>query len=180
MSTAPYHYHKTSDPRRSKNACNDCRSRKVKCSKELPRCANCQACLQTCTYSRRVLKPGPKLGSVHKRRLLEHQGGERYLSAPPTTRKDASREERDSIEVTRHSEFCASDEETLRCSNHVQTVSELCLPSNEVTSPETAATGTNLMRSSPAPGHVLMSTCNTLGLTADVMKQLWVSSFRLF
>ena len=171
MSTVLYHDHDTSDLRRSKNACDGCRSRKVKCSKELPRCVNCQSCRQACTYPRKVLKPGPKLGSVHKRRILEHEGGERYQSAPRKPWKDALREERDSVDVSGR-EFGASDEDTLRCSKHMQTVSELCLPSNEVTSPESVATGTNLMASSPRPGHVLISTCRFLGLTVDTMKQL--------
>ena len=172
MSTILYHDHETSDLRRSKNACDGCRSRKVKCSKELPRCINCQSCRQRCNYPRKVLKPGPKLGSVHKRRILEHQGGERYQSAPQKTWKDASREGRDSVDVSRRWELGVSDEDSLRCSKHMQTVSELCLPSNEVTSPESVATGTNLMASSPRPRHVLISTCRSLGLTVDIVKQL--------
>jgi hypothetical protein len=54
-----------------KIACRSCRARKVRCGRELPQCFNCLSHDQTCVYPPRSLKPGPKLGTIHKRRRLE-------------------------------------------------------------------------------------------------------------
>ena len=171
MSTSLYHCHETLEYRRPSTACNACRSRKVKCSKELPSCANCQACRQTCSYPRGLLKPGPKLGSVHKRRLLNRQIIERHSPCPQKTCEDANRKERGGIDVARGSGVRVQDREGFRRSEHMQTVSELCLPSHEGNSTEAMVAGTVVTDPSLHPGHVLMSACNTLGLSRDVMQQ---------
>ena len=167
MTTTAPHFHDHLGRKRCANACDACRRRKVKCSRGLPRCANCQACRQACNYPSRTLKPGPKLGSVHKRRLLEHHGGMGRPSPVrlPTLPKSASTE-RGSFDLSRQVESAGLEEEALRSSTHMQAVSELCLPSNEMTATITDSTGSSLR-----PGHVLMCACNTLGLTPERMKQ---------
>ena len=167
MTTTEPQSHDHLGRKRSANACDACRRRKVKCSRGLPRCANCQACRQACKYPSRTLKPGPKLGSVHKRRLLEHHDGMGRPSPvrPPASPKSASRE-RGSVDWSRQVDSAGLDEEALRSSTHMQAVSELCLPSNEMTATITDSTGSGLR-----PGHVLMRACSTLGLTPERMRQ---------
>jgi hypothetical protein len=49
-------------------ACYMCRKRKIKCNRLYPTCQNCTQNQQTCTYPRRVTKPGPKIGSIQSNR----------------------------------------------------------------------------------------------------------------
>ncbi|KAG5756132.1 hypothetical protein H9Q70_001216 [Fusarium xylarioides] len=48
-------------------ACHSCRKRKVKCDREQPCCQVCIETGQYCEYPERVLKPGPKIGSLQLR-----------------------------------------------------------------------------------------------------------------
>ncbi|KAH7164971.1 fungal-specific transcription factor domain-containing protein [Fusarium sp. MPI-SDFR-AT-0072] len=48
-------------------ACHSCRKRKVKCDREQPCCQVCIETGQYCEYPERVLKPGPKIGSLQRR-----------------------------------------------------------------------------------------------------------------
>ncbi|CCT69331.1 uncharacterized protein FFUJ_06847 [Fusarium fujikuroi IMI 58289] len=48
-------------------ACHSCRKRKVKCDREQPCCHVCIETGQYCEYPERVLKPGPKIGSLQRR-----------------------------------------------------------------------------------------------------------------
>ena len=121
-----------------------------------------------------MLKPGPKLGSVYKRRYLEHQFPERRPTTPTKMiRKNAPREEQDP-DATTCSEFSALDEEALRYSKYMQTVSELYLPFNESSSLEIADTAITLLDFSTRRENVLSITYSALGLTPDIIKQLSV------
>ncbi|PTB35000.1 hypothetical protein M441DRAFT_205667 [Trichoderma asperellum CBS 433.97] len=59
-----------SDPK-SSIACQSCRRRKVKCDRELPSCQVCLGTLQSCQYPARHLKPGPKIGTLQRRKRRE-------------------------------------------------------------------------------------------------------------
>lgn len=63
-------------------ACYVCRKRKVKCNRLYPTCSNCSQTQQTCTYPRRVTRPGPKIGTVQSNRK---RNGD--LDAPAQSKK---------------------------------------------------------------------------------------------
>ena len=51
-------------------ACNPCRKRKLRCSRELPACQHCRKAATACVYETKRNKPGLKPGaleSVHRR-----------------------------------------------------------------------------------------------------------------
>lgn len=156
------------DQNKTKGACHACRSRKTKCSKELPKCFNCQNCGQACVYPTTVLKPGPKLGSVHKRRRVEDPG---QAPLPLPYSKAAGNGTLDSDVATRLAsplETSASTTENTRYFNHVQTVSELWDPSHQDSSP--GATGQNLL----ANESILLRACIDLGVSFESMKEMSV------
>ena len=54
-------------------SCQECRRRKIKCSRQLPACASCRNSSMSCAYPSHPLKPGPKPGQLRrsKKRRLE-------------------------------------------------------------------------------------------------------------
>ncbi|KAJ5471553.1 hypothetical protein N7530_008910 [Penicillium desertorum] len=53
----------------SKQACDNCRRRKIKCSRGLP-CNKCQLLLLSCSYSDVLCRKGPKFRSIHPPALI--------------------------------------------------------------------------------------------------------------
>ncbi|RAL16099.1 putative C6 transcription factor (AmyR) [Aspergillus homomorphus CBS 101889] len=51
-------------PKSSKQACDNCRRRKIKCSRELP-CDKCQRLLLSCSYSDVLRRKGPKFRTIY-------------------------------------------------------------------------------------------------------------------
>ncbi|KAL3462481.1 fungal-specific transcription factor domain-containing protein [Aspergillus heterothallicus] len=52
------------------HACNSCRKRKLRCSRELPACQHCRKSASECTYETKRAKPGMKAGAldnIHRR-----------------------------------------------------------------------------------------------------------------
>ena len=68
-------------------ACHICRKRKVKCTRELPKCSICQKSSQECTYPIRARRPGPKIGSTHSARKKTRVP----VSESPTAQAKSSR-----------------------------------------------------------------------------------------
>ncbi|KAJ0420815.1 fungal-specific transcription factor domain-containing protein [Aspergillus carlsbadensis] len=63
-------------------SCHLCRKRKVKCDRTVPQCRVCEQIGQPCTYPPGPLKPGPKLGSLHrKKRVRNRFDGEDVLTS---------------------------------------------------------------------------------------------------
>lgn len=52
------------NPKASKQACDNCRRRKIKCSRELP-CDKCQRLLLSCSYSDVLRRKGPKFRTLY-------------------------------------------------------------------------------------------------------------------
>ncbi|KAL4972306.1 hypothetical protein BDW66DRAFT_8029 [Aspergillus desertorum] len=52
------------------HACNSCRRRKLRCSREMPACQHCRKSASECYYETRRAKPGMKAGAldnIHRR-----------------------------------------------------------------------------------------------------------------
>lgn len=52
------------------HACNSCRRRKLRCSRELPACQHCRKTVSECHYETKRAKPGMKAGAldnIHRR-----------------------------------------------------------------------------------------------------------------
>ena len=160
------------DDSKTKIACHACRLRKVKCSREFPRCSTCRNCGQGCVYPSTTLKPGPKPGSVHKRRCL----GPNIQGASPEAHFKAAPSEvlkKDSLANPTPSGIAYEDED-LRCSRQMHTVSELCHPSNETLSPNAAGEGSLPQENASAGENGLVTACKALGVSEDSMKQMLV------
>ncbi|KAJ9131360.1 hypothetical protein NKR23_g11737 [Pleurostoma richardsiae] len=56
-------------------ACRRCKRRKVKCNRALPDCLMCIKTGASCEYPISPEKPGPKLGSSHKKRRVHSRAG---------------------------------------------------------------------------------------------------------
>lgn len=156
---------------KSRIACRACRSRKVKCNRELPWCSNCRNCGQQCIYPSTMLKPGPKLGSVHKRRRLENQCTQETMGPSPTTAQNTSTEEQQPPSSARSSPEIIGGDDSRLYSRHVKAVSELCHISNEDTSPTT--TDINSSTDAPLQGHSAITiACGELGVSRAVIEQM--------
>lgn len=156
---------------KSRIACRACRSRKVKCNRELPWCSNCRNCGQQCIYPSTMLKPGPKLGSVHKRRRLENQRTQETLESSPAAAQNISTEEQQPLPSARSSPEIMGGDDSRLYSKHVKAVSELCHISNEDTSPAT----TDIMSSTDAPlrdQNAITIACREIGASREVIEQM--------
>ncbi|KAK7206983.1 fungal-specific transcription factor domain-containing protein [Myxozyma melibiosi] len=71
-------------PPKSDIACLICRKRKIKCGRELPHCGVCRQTNQTCEYPPGHLKPGPKIGSLQKRRKRQREEAQAEPTPTPT------------------------------------------------------------------------------------------------
>lgn len=161
--------------RLSKVACQNCRIRKVKCSKELPRCLDCQNCQQTCSYPSEIQKPGPKLGSVHKRRRLDNHLQERSPRTPPKRTKNKEPRKEQSQRASPIPEPTIPDNEAQLRSKHIQSVSFLIDASHKPSAPESVWPTTPPTDFAVCQNR-LISTCNSLGVTPDSMKQMSVEN----
>jgi hypothetical protein len=166
------------EARASKIACRACRSRKVKCNRDLPWCSNCRNCGQQCIYPSTMLKPGPKVGSVHKRRRMENHLTRRSAQSSPSAAPDpVTREELPSS--PRSSPRTIGREDESLYSKHMQAVSDLCHMTNEDPPPATAdivsPTNTALQAQ-----NVLTAACDALGISPDFVEQTLVNSLESF
>lgn len=178
---------------KTKIACHSCRTRKVKCSRDVPSCADCQTCGQACTYPSRVLRPGPKAGSVHKRRRVNveaqaqaqadtqaHNRAQSQASTStspwvPHARDDIAEEHLPHERLSQHSlsppEF--GPVERLIRSRHIQTLTELCHNTHESPSTdESPHFSPSVADSSPNNANVLSDACNELGVSRHGMMDL--------
>jgi hypothetical protein len=163
-------------PMEHRRACRPCRVRKVKCSKEFPKCLNCRNCGEPCVYPSTVLKPGPKRGSVHKRRRYypPDMPWEESELRPSTTasivRPDSpSSENLLPLSAPSPPQPAASPEDNLAYSEHLQVVADLCQPTHAEPSSQgpdpslTVGSGTE---------DVLSQTCRELEVSQDRMAQM--------
>ncbi len=163
--------------RRTNVACHACRSRKVRCSKDLPCCSNCRNIEQPCNYPSSTLKPGPKLGSIHKRRRLESQ-----LHSPESSDLETATATTPAVRVPRNDEHQQASHpapnspiptcETLRCSEHLEAVSFLCRVSNEASSPNSSGLPAPSIDGGLSRQGMVLRVCYGLGIALDSMKQM--------
>lgn len=152
-------------------ACRACRSRKVKCSRESPKCLNCRASGQPCEYPSTILKPGPKRGSIHKRRRHERPVPLAQPESRPTSTPSDSHSPENQLLLSASSSCrpTSSKEENLVYSEHIQVVADLCQPTNEDLSPENPD-----LPFEPAHRNedILSLACNELGIEQALVEQM--------
>lgn len=151
-------------------SCRACRSRKVRCSRESPRCLNCRACDQSCEYPSKTLKPGPKRGSVHKRRCYERPAPPPEPESRPNPAPSDSHSPENQLLLSASSSrgLTGNKEDTLLYSEHVQVVADLCQPTNEDLSPQ-------IPKSPREPTYrndTLSLACNEFGIEQALAEQM--------
>lgn len=155
----------SSETGQAKIACRACRHRKVRCSRELPCCSNCQNYHQVCIYPAATLKPGPKFGSLQRRRRLEN----RQYGKPP---RAPSSEQGQHAPPVSGSERGRSEEEALLCSRHIDAISSLIRPRNEPSPTRSIGASTTSTAPRSQKTDLVASACSLLGVTPDSMSQL--------
>lgn len=167
-----YPHVEDSDTAPAKIACRACRQRKVRCSKELPRCSNCHNYQQLCDYPSSTLKPGPKYGSSQKRRRLDNLSTAPGEAIFEGTVDGGVGEHGQYESPAKQSEMTVAEEEALIRSRHIQSISSLILPRNEPSPALCSATNT----SSPTVGiqahDRIAVACDTLDVTQQSMNQM--------
>lgn len=156
--------------RQMRLACHACRNRKVKCSREFPGCRNCRNCGQPCIYPSAALKPGPKRGSIHKRRRHEQ-----WETLPESTPRPAVAQievpgnQPPSSATTSPRSTGGSEEESQVYSEHIQAVAELCQPSDEHRSGRWSEPYGSLTYRNE---DILSVACHDLRVSRDRMEQM--------
>ncbi|KAJ9633596.1 hypothetical protein H2204_006802 [Knufia peltigerae] len=189
------------DNRRTNVACQACRNRKVRCSKEVPCCSNCRAILQVCHYPPAVLKPGPKVGSIHKRRRLDNQNqvptpvavstvvpeATIGLKERPAVSRSATGNNGEEEDTTTSDPATIPEGDALLRSQHIQTVSFLCRVSNEEPlSPKSTGLATSPSEYGVGRQDPVLHVCRDLAIPVKTMHHLvhifftTFTSFRLF
>ncbi|KAK5046901.1 hypothetical protein LTR84_007255 [Exophiala bonariae] len=159
-------------------ACHACRSRKVRCSRDFHGCHNCRKCGDTCIYPPAALKPGPKRGSVHRRRRHDRLDPAAESSLlPGTAQIENSGDRLLSASTTSNRPRGVSEDEQEAYSEHIQEVAELCHPSNEFSSPQRQISRHEMP---DQHGDVLSAACRDLGISRDFMEQMIAVFFQTF
>jgi hypothetical protein len=167
---------------RSKVSCNVCRKRKVRCTKELPKCIVCSSSSQACSYPKFLLKRGPKIGS---RQSKVRRTGDRLGCRPTHLGDDAemhvlsgvhySDEAMTEQEDSAHLTPLPLQSSSSRPKDDILALSYILHPAHEKLSPEgqyelpariTLKVGTN---------SIFDSTCWKLGLTPELLQKLYVN-----
>ena len=154
----------------STRSCESCRQRKIKCSRELPRCVICERSSKECTYPERTLKPGPKIGSSQgQRKRRRESAGSQLLDA---SRKALRRTSDSSRQSNRDDEDSIVPTSSTQHPNDIQTLSFIIHPSHESCSPEQHHE--TVMSAAPPVDHETLVglSCYTLGIEPECLKHL--------
>jgi len=170
---------KTGEPR-STIACHVCRRRKIKCGRELPRCAMCEQSSQECAYPQRAARPGPKIGSsqLGRKRNRDQSGNERNYSNSNRRQSQNYREDESSENAKEATAPSSPDpSETSGASYEraktIQSLSFIIHPSHESCSPEDAQTRTPQVAPAPSKGETAVTAiCSALSISPDLMNRL--------
>ena len=169
------------DLNKMKIACQSCRTRKVRCSRDVPSCKDCQICGQSCIYPSKILKPGPKAGSVHKRRRIsiQDQGQTQTSTSTSSWAPDATDElAAEYLPLERQPRISSSPPEfgpveRLIRSKHIKTLTELCHNTHESPSTDDSPhLSPSVADSSPNNANLLSDACNELGVSRHGMMDL--------
>ncbi|KAL2784660.1 hypothetical protein BJX66DRAFT_84156 [Aspergillus keveii] len=98
-------------------ACRACRARKVKCDRAVPRCSNCCKYTKTCIYPSSMLKPGPKPGSIQRKRRYRHVNEPQDDAIPPHLKLILNGP--------------TSNDAGAQYTQHLQAITDLCHATNE-------------------------------------------------
>lgn len=158
---------------------------------EVPCCSNCRAIQQICHYPPTVLKPGPKVGSIHKRRRLDSQnqvptpvavttvvpeptsGSKEKPAASGRNATGDDGEEEEEEDTTTSDPAPIPDMDVLLRSQHIQTVSFLCRVSNEEpSSPKSTGLATSLSEYGIGRQDPVLNVCRDLGIPLETMNHL--------
>ncbi len=154
----------------STRTCESCRQRKIKCSRELPRCVICERSSKECTYPERVLKPGPKLGSSQgqRKRRRESAGDQLFDASSKALRRTSN----SSHQSNHNNEDSIVPTSSTQHPNDIQTLSFIIHPSHESCSPEQHHE-TVMSAAPPVDDETLVSlSCYTLGMEPGYLKHL--------
>lgn len=163
---------------KTKIACHSCRTRKVRCSRDLPSCADCQTCGQTCTYPSRILRPGPKAGSVHKRRRVSVEAQAQSQAQSQASTSTSSWAPHATDDIAEEPQYPLSPPEfgpveRLIRSKHIRTLTELCHNTHESPSTdESPHFSPSVVGLSSKNANVLSDACNELGVPQHGMMDL--------
>jgi hypothetical protein len=149
-------------------ACFLCRKRKIRCSKDLPRCRLCKHSDLRCEYPERARKPGPKIGSSQKIRRARRATSIQEDNSVAT--ESNARLARSSVRSSLAHPNIAT--EPNRCLLSMQTISFIIHPSQDScvveNEPNSTPTGDSNCNDEP----LLTATSYSLGINPDLMKQL--------
>lgn len=145
-------------------ACYSCRQRKVRCDGALPHCSQCQRGQKACKYPEDAKKPGPKMGSIHKK----------HRKRDPTTLIRGSHKVRQQGDVE---SIFASPEPALKATRHqrtenIQSISYIIHPSHESCSPQSSRLDVAPADTTNGNGSLLISACCTFGVTWETMENM--------
>jgi len=161
----------------SRISCHGCRKRKVKCNRELPSCSICRQSSQRCSYPKRILKPGPKIGSTNtackRKRAGNHESHRReFRGAQSITSEESIQKEHPQIPESGPTSSGVSSK-SLRHSKDIQSLSFIIHPSHESCSPEERScrpTSVGQMPGNETP--LLIEACLAFGVVPEIMRAL--------
>jgi len=162
-------------------ACLHCRKRKVKCSRDLPTCILCQESGQDCHYPEQILKPGPKLGSVHPRRKRRREDSQNYDNKATKTDHVVVQDKTESLEQNDETAeeavaIVADSPTSLRQAPNMQSLSFIIHPSHESCNPkEKEQQLCSLTQPSLERTILLTNACSLFGIPFSQMTTLFVT-----
>ncbi|RFU34099.1 hypothetical protein B7463_g2204, partial [Scytalidium lignicola] len=169
----------------SKTSCNNCRKRKVRCTKEQPACLVCVSASQTCSYPALLRKRGPKIGSRQSkpRNRGDHQGSRRNNLSGDAGICAWNKGVHLSEEVIPEHEDVTPSTASLpssRPKDDILALSYILHPTHEKLSPEGQQELPENATSKVGMESIFDSTCWHLGLTPQLLLHLIAEYFKSF
>jgi Fungal Zn(2)-Cys(6) binuclear cluster domain len=156
-------------------ACHVCRKRKIKCGRELPRCAMCEQSSQECAYPQRAARPGPKIGSSQLKRKRNHERNYSNSNRRQSQnyREDESSENAKAATAPSSPNPSETSGASYERAKTIQSLSFIIHPSHESCSPEDVQTRTPQVAQAPSKGETAVTAiCSALSISPDLMNRL--------
>lgn len=161
-------------------ACYNCRKRKVRCDRTIPNCSPCRNLQRSCNYPEGIKKPGPRLGSVHKKRQIREAAQHTkhvLVDAVSSLCEDNSHDRDDDDSVLSFAE-AAYGPRRQQQNKDIQSISYIIHPSHEYCElPNSKSNNHSNPDVTNTNDRAVLSACRSLGLTRNSMQVMLVLVF---
>lgn len=160
-------------------ACYNCRKRKVRCDRKIPNCSPCRNLQRSCNYPEEIKKPGPRLGSVHRKRQIR-EAAQHMKNAPVYAESNLCEDtygahDRDDDESVLSFAEAAYGPTRQQQNKDIQSISYIIHPSHEYCEvPNSKSDNSSRTDVTNTDDRAMLYACRALGVTRESMQVMLV------